>query len=138
VLTGGSWGGFLTLLGIGTQPDDWSVAVAAVPVAIAIPVAITIAAVTVACAAIEVGALLFVAVAAQEQEQRGEEHERALLFHGRYYLRRGPFHQALRPAPTAHGHRRRGGSRRPAASGAHGAQIDKIWRDFARMRHAHA
>ncbi|MFI6514448.1 prolyl oligopeptidase family serine peptidase [Spirillospora sp. NPDC050679] len=33
VLTGGSWGGFLTLLGIGTQPDDWSVAVAAVPVA---------------------------------------------------------------------------------------------------------
>ncbi|GAA4103001.1 S9 family peptidase [Actinomadura miaoliensis] len=33
VLTGGSWGGFLTLLGIGTRPDDWSVAVAAVPVA---------------------------------------------------------------------------------------------------------
>lgn len=33
VLTGGSWGGFLTLLGVGTQPDDWSVAVAAVPVA---------------------------------------------------------------------------------------------------------
>jgi dienelactone hydrolase len=33
VLTGGSWGGFLTLLGIGTQPDDWKVAVAAVPVA---------------------------------------------------------------------------------------------------------
>ncbi|GLZ08209.1 peptide hydrolase [Actinomadura sp. NBRC 104412] len=33
VLTGGSWGGFLTLLGIGTQPDDWTVAVAAVPVA---------------------------------------------------------------------------------------------------------
>ncbi|MFI0486511.1 prolyl oligopeptidase family serine peptidase [Actinomadura sp. 9N215] len=33
VLTGGSWGGFLTLLGIGTQPDDWSVGVAAVPVA---------------------------------------------------------------------------------------------------------
>jgi dienelactone hydrolase len=33
VLTGGSWGGYLTLLGIGTQPDDWTVAVAAVPVA---------------------------------------------------------------------------------------------------------
>ncbi|WP_018654137.1 prolyl oligopeptidase family serine peptidase [Actinomadura flavalba] len=33
VLTGGSWGGFLTLLGIGVYPDDWSVAVAAVPVA---------------------------------------------------------------------------------------------------------
>ncbi|MDL4773391.1 prolyl oligopeptidase family serine peptidase [Actinomadura xylanilytica] len=33
VLTGGSWGGFLTLLGIGTQPGDWTVAVAAVPVA---------------------------------------------------------------------------------------------------------
>ncbi|GAA3961847.1 prolyl oligopeptidase family serine peptidase [Actinomadura viridis] len=33
VLTGGSWGGFLTLLGIGTQPDDWTVGVAAVPVA---------------------------------------------------------------------------------------------------------
>ncbi|RFS87030.1 S9 family peptidase [Actinomadura spongiicola] len=33
VLTGGSWGGYLTLLGVGTQPDDWSVAVAAVPVA---------------------------------------------------------------------------------------------------------
>ncbi|MFC6884963.1 MULTISPECIES: prolyl oligopeptidase family serine peptidase [Actinomadura] len=33
VLTGGSWGGFLTLLGIGTQPDDWTVAVASVPVA---------------------------------------------------------------------------------------------------------
>ncbi|HEY8478209.1 MAG TPA: prolyl oligopeptidase family serine peptidase [Spirillospora sp.] len=33
VLTGGSWGGFLTLLGLGTQPDDWSVGVAAVPVA---------------------------------------------------------------------------------------------------------
>ncbi|KAB2376486.1 S9 family peptidase [Actinomadura montaniterrae] len=33
VLTGGSWGGFLTLLGIGTQPDDWSVGVASVPVA---------------------------------------------------------------------------------------------------------
>ncbi|GAA0939967.1 S9 family peptidase [Actinocorallia libanotica] len=33
VLAGGSWGGYLTLLGIGTQPDDWSVAVSAVPVA---------------------------------------------------------------------------------------------------------
>ncbi|TQM72186.1 dipeptidyl aminopeptidase/acylaminoacyl peptidase [Actinomadura hallensis] len=33
VLTGGSWGGFLTLLGLGTQPDDWSVGIAAVPVA---------------------------------------------------------------------------------------------------------
>jgi dipeptidyl aminopeptidase/acylaminoacyl peptidase len=33
VLTGGSWGGFITLLGIGTQPSDWSVAVAIVPVA---------------------------------------------------------------------------------------------------------
>jgi dienelactone hydrolase len=33
VLTGGSWGGFLTLLGLGTQPEDWTVGVAAVPVA---------------------------------------------------------------------------------------------------------
>ena len=33
VLAGGSWGGFLTLLGLGTQPDAWSVGVAAVPVA---------------------------------------------------------------------------------------------------------
>ncbi|MEV0408963.1 prolyl oligopeptidase family serine peptidase [Actinoallomurus sp. NPDC050550] len=33
VLTGGSWGGYLTLLGIGTQPGDWSVAVGIVPVA---------------------------------------------------------------------------------------------------------
>jgi dienelactone hydrolase len=33
VLTGGSWGGFLVLLGLGTQPDDWTVGVAAVPVA---------------------------------------------------------------------------------------------------------
>ncbi|WP_049573803.1 S9 family peptidase [Streptomyces sp. SBT349] len=33
VLTGGSWGGYLTLLGIGTQPDAWTVGVAAVPVA---------------------------------------------------------------------------------------------------------
>ncbi|MCO6007177.1 prolyl oligopeptidase family serine peptidase [Actinoallomurus purpureus] len=33
VLTGGSWGGFITLLGIGTHPDDWSVAIGIVPVA---------------------------------------------------------------------------------------------------------
>ncbi|KPI12033.1 Acylaminoacyl-peptidase [Actinobacteria bacterium OK074] len=33
VLTGGSWGGYLTLLGIGTQPDAWTVGIAAVPVA---------------------------------------------------------------------------------------------------------
>jgi dipeptidyl aminopeptidase/acylaminoacyl peptidase len=33
VLTGGSWGGFLVLLGLGTQPDDWTVGVAAVPMA---------------------------------------------------------------------------------------------------------
>ncbi|MGK5533519.1 prolyl oligopeptidase family serine peptidase [Streptomyces sp. URMC 129] len=33
VLTGGSWGGYLTLLGIGTMPDSWAVGVAAVPVA---------------------------------------------------------------------------------------------------------
>ncbi|MGX2996302.1 S9 family peptidase [Streptomyces sp. JNUCC 64] len=33
VLTGGSWGGYLTLLGVGTRPADWSVGIAAVPVA---------------------------------------------------------------------------------------------------------
>ena len=33
VLTGGSWGGYLALLGLGTQPGAWSVGVAAVPVA---------------------------------------------------------------------------------------------------------
>jgi dipeptidyl aminopeptidase/acylaminoacyl peptidase len=33
VLTGGSWGGYLTLLGLGTQPALWSSGVAAVPVA---------------------------------------------------------------------------------------------------------
>ncbi len=33
VLAGGSWGGYLTLLGLGTQPDMWSAGVAAVPVA---------------------------------------------------------------------------------------------------------
>jgi dipeptidyl aminopeptidase/acylaminoacyl peptidase len=33
VLAGGSWGGFLTLLGMGTQPEAWAVGLAAVPVA---------------------------------------------------------------------------------------------------------
>ena len=33
VLAGGSWGGFLTLLGLGTQPDLWSLGIASVPVA---------------------------------------------------------------------------------------------------------
>ena len=33
VLTGGSWGGYLTLLGLGTQPGSWSAGAAAVPVA---------------------------------------------------------------------------------------------------------
>lgn len=33
VLTGGSWGGYLTLLGVGTQPDAWALGIAAVPVA---------------------------------------------------------------------------------------------------------
>lgn len=33
VLTGASWGGYLTLLGLGTQPDAWSLGVAEVPVA---------------------------------------------------------------------------------------------------------
>lgn len=33
VLAGGSWGGFLTLLGLGTQPELWAAGVAAVPVA---------------------------------------------------------------------------------------------------------
>ncbi|GAA3091882.1 prolyl oligopeptidase family serine peptidase [Streptomyces goshikiensis] len=33
VLSGGSWGGYLALLGIGTQPGDWAVGLAAVPVA---------------------------------------------------------------------------------------------------------
>ena len=31
VLSGGSWGGYLTLLGLGTQPDRWSLGVALVP-----------------------------------------------------------------------------------------------------------
>ncbi|HVN12906.1 MAG TPA: prolyl oligopeptidase family serine peptidase [Kineosporiaceae bacterium] len=33
VLAGGSWGGFLTLLGLGLYPDRWSLGLAAVPVA---------------------------------------------------------------------------------------------------------
>ncbi|KIF75188.1 peptide hydrolase [Streptomyces sp. 150FB] len=33
VLSGGSWGGYLTLLGLGVQPEAWAVGLAAVPVA---------------------------------------------------------------------------------------------------------
>ncbi|MFF0062638.1 prolyl oligopeptidase family serine peptidase [Streptomyces sp. NPDC005279] len=33
VLAGGSWGGYLTLLGLGTQPEAWTLGLAAVPVA---------------------------------------------------------------------------------------------------------
>ncbi|NBM18295.1 prolyl oligopeptidase family serine peptidase [Streptomyces sp. GC420] len=33
VLAGGSWGGYLTLLGLGTQPGAWALGLAAVPVA---------------------------------------------------------------------------------------------------------
>jgi dipeptidyl aminopeptidase/acylaminoacyl peptidase len=33
ILAGGSWGGYLTLLGLGTQPELWSLGIAAVPVA---------------------------------------------------------------------------------------------------------
>ncbi len=33
VIAGGSWGGYLTLLALGTQPHDWACGVAAVPVA---------------------------------------------------------------------------------------------------------
>ncbi|WSU42804.1 prolyl oligopeptidase family serine peptidase [Streptomyces sp. NBC_01089] len=33
ILSGGSWGGYLTLLGLGTQPDAWAAGLAAVPVA---------------------------------------------------------------------------------------------------------
>ncbi len=33
VISGASWGGYLTLLGLGVQPDDWSLGVAAVPIA---------------------------------------------------------------------------------------------------------
>ncbi len=33
ILSGGSWGGYLTLLGLGTRPDRWAAGVAEVPVA---------------------------------------------------------------------------------------------------------
>ncbi|MEU9188500.1 prolyl oligopeptidase family serine peptidase [Streptomyces sp. NPDC048484] len=33
ILTGGSWGGYLTLLGLGAQPEAWALGIAAVPVA---------------------------------------------------------------------------------------------------------
>jgi len=33
VLSGGSWGGYLTLLGLGTQPEEWDLGIAIVPVA---------------------------------------------------------------------------------------------------------
>ncbi|SEE90663.1 S9 family peptidase [Ruania alba] len=33
ILAGASWGGYLTLLGLGTQPERWSLGVASVPVA---------------------------------------------------------------------------------------------------------
>ncbi len=33
ILTGASWGGYLTLLGLGTQPEAWTVGIAVVPVA---------------------------------------------------------------------------------------------------------
>ena len=33
VLSGGSWGGYLTLLGLGVQPEHWALGLAAVPVA---------------------------------------------------------------------------------------------------------
>lgn len=33
ILTGGSWGGYLTLLGLGTQPERWAAGIAEVPVA---------------------------------------------------------------------------------------------------------
>ncbi len=33
VISGGSWGGYLTLLGLGTQPERWALGVAGVPVA---------------------------------------------------------------------------------------------------------
>lgn len=33
VLAGGSWGGYLTLLGVGTQPERWSLGIGIVPVA---------------------------------------------------------------------------------------------------------
>jgi dipeptidyl aminopeptidase/acylaminoacyl peptidase len=34
---GGSWGGYLTLLGLGTQPEDWALGVAIVPIGDYIP-----------------------------------------------------------------------------------------------------
>jgi dipeptidyl aminopeptidase/acylaminoacyl peptidase len=33
LISGGSWGGFLTLLGLGTQPERWAAGIAEVPVA---------------------------------------------------------------------------------------------------------
>src|SRR5207245_2374328 len=33
VLAGGSWGGYITLLGLGTQPEKWSLGIASVPLA---------------------------------------------------------------------------------------------------------
>ncbi|WP_017620497.1 alpha/beta hydrolase family protein [Nocardiopsis gilva] len=33
VLEGGSWGGYLTLLGLGVYPEDWSLGIAAMPIA---------------------------------------------------------------------------------------------------------
>jgi dipeptidyl aminopeptidase/acylaminoacyl peptidase len=33
ILYGGSWGGYITLLGLGTRPEAWSLGIAAVPVA---------------------------------------------------------------------------------------------------------
>jgi acetyl esterase/lipase len=33
ILSGASWGGYITLLGLGTQPERWSLGIAAVPVA---------------------------------------------------------------------------------------------------------
>ena len=33
VLSGGSWGGYLTLLGVGTQPESWALGIGIVPVA---------------------------------------------------------------------------------------------------------
>ncbi|HET8567799.1 MAG TPA: prolyl oligopeptidase family serine peptidase [Candidatus Limnocylindria bacterium] len=32
VISGGSWGGYLTLLGLGTQPERWSLGIASVPI----------------------------------------------------------------------------------------------------------
>jgi len=33
IMYGGSWGGYITLLGLGTRPESWSLGIAAVPVA---------------------------------------------------------------------------------------------------------